>query len=156
MLSVVGSNIRRIDGVEKVAGQAGRRRSPFAWNGLRKVLVGAVAHARIRRIDARIACALPGVLAVVTRDNLNVVANSFGAYVRDQQILATDKVRYAGDMVAAVAATDAATAEEAIKLIDVEYDELRAVFTVEDALKDGAPAGRRGRQGDRALAASRR
>jgi CO/xanthine dehydrogenase Mo-binding subunit len=70
---------------------------------------------------------------------LNVVANSFGAYVRDQQVLATDKVRYAGDMVAAVAATDNSIAEEAIKLIDVEYDELRAVFTVEDALKEGAP-----------------
>jgi CO/xanthine dehydrogenase Mo-binding subunit len=60
---------------------------------------------------------------------LNVVANSFGAYVRDQQILATEKVRYAGDMVAAVAATDRVIAEEAVKLIDVEYDELAAVFT---------------------------
>ena len=140
MLSVVGSNIRRIDGVEKVAGQAvyaGDLRLPGM--AYAKVLRSPVAHARIRRIDARNACALPGVLAVVTRDNLNVVANSFGAYVRDQQIIATDKVRYAGDMVAAVAATDAGTAEEAIKLIDVEYDELRAVFTVEDALKDGAP-----------------
>jgi CO/xanthine dehydrogenase Mo-binding subunit len=140
MLSVVGSNIRRIDGVEKVAGQAvyaGDLRLPGM--AYAKVLRSPVAHARIRRIDARNASALPGVLAVVTRDNLNVAANSFGAYVRDQQILATDKVRYAGDMVAAVAATDAGTAEEAIKLIEVEYDELPAVFTIEDALKDGAP-----------------
>ena len=140
MLSVVGSNIRRIDGVEKVAGQAvyaGDLRLPGM--AYAKVLRSPVAHARIRRIDARNASALPGVLAVVTRDNLNVAANSFGAYVRDQQILATDKVRYAGDMVAAVAARDAGTAEEAIKLIDVEYDELPAVFTVEDALKEGAP-----------------
>jgi len=140
MLSVVGSNIRRIDGVEKVAGQAvyaGDLRLPGMVYA--KVLRSPVAHARIRRIDASNACALPGVLAVVTRDNLNVVANSFGVYVRDQQIIATDKVRYAGDMVAAVAATDAGTAEEAIKLIDVDYDELRAVFTIEDALADGAP-----------------
>ena len=51
---------------------------------------------------------MPGVLAVLTRDNLKVASNSFGAYVRDQQIIATDKVRYAGDMVAAVAATERA------------------------------------------------
>ena len=76
---------------------------------------------------------------VLTRDNLNVASNAFGAYVRDQQILATVKVRYAGDMVAAVAATDDRIAREAIQLIDVEYDELPAVYTVEDALKDGAP-----------------
>jgi CO/xanthine dehydrogenase Mo-binding subunit len=49
---------------------------------------------------------LSGVVAVVNRDNLNVASNAFGAYVKDQQILATDKVRYVGDMVAAVAAVD--------------------------------------------------
>ena len=72
---------------------------------------------------------MPGVLAVLTRDNLNVASNSFGAYVSDQQIIATDKVRYVGDMVAAVAATDAGIAAEAVRLIEVDYEELAAVFT---------------------------
>jgi CO/xanthine dehydrogenase Mo-binding subunit len=139
-MSAVGISLRRIDGAEKVAGQAiytGDLRLPGM--AYAKVLRSPLAHARIRRIDATKAVALPGVLAVLTRDNLNVVANSFGAYVRDQQILATEKVRYAGDMVAAVAATDGAIAEDAVKLIDIEYEELPAVFTVEEALQQGAP-----------------
>jgi CO/xanthine dehydrogenase Mo-binding subunit len=140
MKPIVGTNLRRIDGAEKVAGQAiyaGDLRLPGM--GYAKVLRSPLAHARIRRIDTRKAGALPGVLAILTRDNLRVAANSFGAYVRDQQILATDKVRYAGDMVAAIAATDRSSADEAIRLIDVEYDELPAVLTVEEALKEGAP-----------------
>src|SRR5688572_7769643 len=139
-MATVGSNLRRIDGAEKVAGQAlyaGDLRLPGM--AYAKVLRSPLAHARVRRIDTSKAAALPGVLAVLTRDNLNVVSNSFGAYVRDQQILAMDKVRYAGDMVVAVAASDSAIAEQATKLIEVEYDELSAVFTVEEALRDGAP-----------------
>ncbi len=83
--------------------------------------------------------ALPGVLAVLTRDTIKVAANSFGAYVRDQQIIATDKVRYAGDMMAAVAATQPSIAAQALTLIDVDYEELPAVFSIDDALKAGAP-----------------
>ena len=139
-MSAVGTSIRRIDGTEKVAGQAlyaGDLRLPGM--AYARVLRSPLAHARIRRIDATKAAELAGVCAVLTRDNLNVASNAFGAYVRDQQILATVKVRYAGDMVAAVAAADDRIAGEAIQLIDVEYDELPAVYTVEDALKDGAP-----------------
>ena len=105
----------------------------------RKVLRSPLPHARIRRIAAGKAAALPGIVAVLTRDNLNVASNSFGAYVRDQQILATEKVRYAGDMVAAVAAVEESAAEEALALIDVEYEELPAVYTIDEALKEGAP-----------------
>jgi CO/xanthine dehydrogenase Mo-binding subunit len=139
-MGTVGTNLRRIDGAEKVAGQAlytGDLRLPGM--AYAKVLRSPLPHARIRRIDTWKAAALPGVLALLTRDNLNVSANSFGAYVRDQQVLATDKVRYAGDIVAAVAASDSAIAEEAIKMIEVEYEELPAVFTVQDALHEGAP-----------------
>ena len=139
-MSAVGINIRRIDGAEKVAGQAlytGDLRLPGM--AIAKVLRSPVAHARIRGIDTTKARALSGVLAVLSRDNLNVASNAFGAYVRDQQILATEKVRYVGDMVAAVAAIDEATAVEAVKLIEVDYDELPALYTVEDALADDAP-----------------
>ena len=139
-LSAVGSSLGRIDGKEKVAGQAvyaGDLRLPGM--AYAKVLRSPLPHARIRRIDSNKASALPGVLAVVTRDNLNVTANSFGAYVRDQQILATEKVRYVGDMVAAVAATEPGIAAHAAGLIEVDYEELAAVFTFDEALKNGAP-----------------
>jgi len=112
-MTAVGISIRRIDGTEKVAGQAlytGDLRLPGM--AIAKVLRSPVAHARIRGIDATKARAVPGVLAVLTRDNLNVASNAFGAYVRDQQILATERVRYVGDMVAAVAAIDDAVAAE--------------------------------------------
>ena len=139
-MSAVGINIRRIDGAEKVAGQAvyaGDLQLPGMAYG--KVLRSPLPHARIRRIDPDRAAALPGVLAVLTRDNLNVVSPSFGAYVRDQRILAMDKVRYTGDVIAAVAAVEQNIAEEAVKLIDVDYQELPAVYTVDEALSDGAP-----------------
>ena len=139
-MSAVGVSLSRIDGAEKVAGQAvyaGDLRLPGM--AYAKVLRSPVPHARIRRIDFSQARALPGVLGVLTRDNLNLISNSFGAYVRDQQIIASEKVRYVGDMVAAVAATDPGIAADAVELIQVEYDELPAVFTFEDALKAGAP-----------------
>src|SRR5437773_10187604 len=139
-MTVIGTNVRRVDGAEKVAGQAlyaGDLRLPGM--AYAKVLRSPLPHARMRRIDASKAAALTGVVAVVNRDNLNVASNSFGAYVKDQQILATDKVRYVGDMVAAVAAVDEAITEEAVKRIDVEYEELPAVYTIEEALSPGAP-----------------
>jgi len=139
-MTAVGISIRRIDGTEKVAGQAlytGDLHLPGM--AIAKVLRSPVAHARIRGIDATKARAVPGVLAVLTRDNSNVASNAFGAYVRDQQILATERVRYVGDMVAAVAAIDDAVAAEAVKLIEVDYDELPAVYSVEEALADEAP-----------------
>ena len=114
-MAAVGLSLGRIDGAEKVAGQAvyaGDLRLPGMAHA--KVLRSSVPHARIRRIDATKAGALPGVLGVLTRDNLNLATNSFGAYVRDQQILASEKVRYVGDMVAAVAATAPGVAAPAL------------------------------------------
>jgi CO/xanthine dehydrogenase Mo-binding subunit len=139
-MAAVGVSIRRVDGIEKVAGQA-LYAGDFSLPGMAhaKVLRSPLPHARIRRIDASKATALAGVFAVLTRDNLRVASNSFGVYVKDQQILATDKVRYVGDMIAAVAAVDESVAEEAVKLIDVDYEELPAVYTVEEALSKGAP-----------------
>lgn len=139
-MTAVGINIRRVDGAEKVAGQAlyaGDLQLPGM--AYAKVLRSTLPHARIRRIDCSRAAARAGVLAILTRDNLCVASPSFGAYVRDQQILATDKVRYAGDMVAAVAAVEENVAEEAVKLIDVEYEGIAAVYTIDEALKEGAP-----------------
>jgi CO/xanthine dehydrogenase Mo-binding subunit len=100
------------------------------------------AHARIVRIDAAAAEALPGVRAVLTGADLagrSDIIPTFGLFIRDQSAVATDRVRYAGEPVAAVAARDKATAVEALSLIEVDYEPLPAVLDVEAALVDGAP-----------------
>jgi CO/xanthine dehydrogenase Mo-binding subunit len=137
--SPIGQNVPRADGRDKVTGvgiYAGDMTLPGMLYG--KVLRSPFAHAKIRRIDAARASKLPGVLAVLTRENLNVAERTYGPYVKDQPVVALDKVRYAGDVVAAVAAADERTAAAALKEIDVEYDELPAVTTFDDALREGA------------------
>ncbi|MGH7815809.1 MAG: hypothetical protein ACREOR_00310, partial [Candidatus Binatia bacterium] len=99
------------------------------------------AHARIVKIDASRALKLPGVAAVLTRDDLigDHIDPYFGLILQDQTPVALDRVRFVGEPVAAVAAADADTAADALELIDVEYEELPAVFDAEEALKPGAP-----------------
>ena len=92
------------------------------------------AHARIRSIDTAAARALPGVLAVVTADDLPDVHLEYGHAVADHPLIATDKVRYAGEVVVGVVAEDAVTADEALALVEVEYDPLPYVTTVDEAL----------------------
>ena len=108
-MSVVGQNIHRIDGREKVTGKAvytGDLKLPGMLYG--QVLRSPLPHARVRRIDCRKAESLSGVMAVLTRENLQVASPYYGAYyfMNDQPIVALEKVRYAGDIVAAVAATE--------------------------------------------------
>jgi CO/xanthine dehydrogenase Mo-binding subunit len=99
------------------------------------------AHARIAKIDASRATRHPGVAAVLTRDDLagDHIDPYFGLIIQDQTPVALDRVRYVGEPVAAVAAADTDTAAEALDLIDVEYEELPAVFDAEEALKPDAP-----------------
>lgn len=99
------------------------------------------AHARIVKVDASRAANLPGVAAVLTRDDLigDHIDPYYGLILQDQTPVALDRVRYVGEPVAAVAAVDADTAAEALELIDVEYEELPAVFDAEEALKPDAP-----------------
>lgn len=140
MISSIGQNIWRVDALEKVTGSGayvGDLKLPGMLYG--KVLRSPLAHARIRRIDGREAAGAPGVAAVLTRENLPAKALYHGSYVKDQGIVAVDKVRYAGDVVAAVAAVDEAAAEEALTRMEVEYEELPAVTTVEEAMEPGAP-----------------
>jgi CO/xanthine dehydrogenase Mo-binding subunit len=136
---VVGKPELRSDGAEKVTGKALYTvdvKLPGMVHG--KILRSPYAHARLVRVDARKAEELPGVFAVITRDDQQRLA-MFGAAYKDQTIVAVDKVRYAGDPVAAVAAVDEATADEALGLIDVEYEELPAVTNLDEALAPGAP-----------------
>jgi len=102
-----------------------------------RVLRSPYAHARIRSIDTRRATALAGVKAVVTYEDTPKI--KFGPRSEDWTIFAADKVRFYGDEVAAVAAVDKDTAEEALELIQVEYEELPHVISPLDAMKPGAP-----------------
>nr|WP_281380239.1 molybdopterin cofactor-binding domain-containing protein [Prosthecomicrobium pneumaticum] len=95
-------------------------------------------HARIRAIDVGAAEALPGVRAVVTAADVKG-ENAFGIVVQDQPALAADRVRFAGEPVAALAAVDAATAERALSLIRVDYEDLPVVTDPEAALAEDAP-----------------
>ena len=99
-------------------------------------------HARLVKIDASKAEGLPGVAAVLSRKDLlgqNQIEPYHGQVIRDQNPVALDKVRFVGDAVAAVAAEDETIAAEALDLIEVEYEELPAVFDPEEALAPGAP-----------------
>ena len=104
------------------------------------------AHARIVKVDTSKAEKLPGFAAVLTGEDLisNDIDPYFGLIIQDQTPVALNTVRFVGEAVAAVAAADAATAAEAIELINVEYEELPAVFDPEEALKPGAPILHRG------------
>ena len=107
-----------------------------------KLLRSPYAHARIVSVDATRARALAGVHAVLTGPDLAArtdIFPYFGPIFRDQGVLATDKVRFVGDHVAAVAAIDVDIAQAALDLIEVEYEELPAVFDVDEALEPGAP-----------------
>src|SRR4051812_13286959 len=107
-----------------------------------KLLRSSAAHARIVRIDTSRAREVPGVIAVVTGADLvdrSDIFPYYGPVFRDQPVLAIDRVRYVGEPVVAVAATDLDAASEAIDLVSVEYEELPAVFDATEALEPGAP-----------------
>ncbi len=101
------------------------------------VLGSDYAHARIVSYDTSAAEALPGVKVVLTGAKLN--GTLYGKCIEDEPILATGKVRYVGEPVAAVAAIDRATAKRALQLIEIQYEELPAVFDAEAALAAQAP-----------------
>ena len=106
-----------------------------------KILRSPYPHARIKRIDASKALKVRGVVAVLTRDDIlhdEGIEPYYGPVFKDQTIVAVEKVRHVGDPVAAVAALTVDAAEEALKLIEVDYEELPAVLNVHDAVKPGA------------------
>lgn len=134
----VGKASSRVDGADKVSGKAlytaDRVFAEMAWG---KVLRSPVPHARITRIDVSQAKSVPGVLAVLTA--ADVSSHLFGRQLRDMPVLAKDRVRFIGEKVVAVAAETPDIAEEAAALVDVEYEELPAVFDPLEAMQEGAP-----------------
>src|SRR6516164_6942560 len=145
---VIGTRPIRHDGVDKVIGRA-KYGADYAFPGMLhgKVLRSPHAHAKIKSINTAKALKLPGVKAVVTAADLPEAANrleqagemAINPHYLSLNILARDKVLYDGHAVAALAATSPHIAEEALKLIEVEYEVLPPVMTVDAAMKPGAP-----------------
>ena len=139
----IGKSVPRADAPEKVTGRA-RYAGDLSLPGMLygKLLRSPVAHARIKSIDVSRARALPGVKAVITgKDTKGIKYGNWRLMpdTQDETPLAMDVVRFIGDEVAAVAAVDQDTAEEAVRLIKVEYEELPGVFDLATALAPGAP-----------------
>ncbi len=136
--SVIGARVGRVEGVEKVNGQAQYAADvPYPGALWGKILRSPYAHARIVSIDTSKAREIPAVKAVVT--GKEYPGHYQGKSVRDIPALCWDKVRFIGDRVAAVAAETREAAEEAVNLIEVEYEELPAVYDPLKAMEPGAP-----------------
>jgi CO/xanthine dehydrogenase Mo-binding subunit len=135
--AVIGKGTPKRDGPEKVTGRTQYLHDlvlPRMLHG--RILRAQYPHARLVRIDASRARALPGVVAVITGED--VEQHPFG-FLKDQLALKRDKVRCIRDEVVAVAAETPSLAEEALALVDVEYETLPAVFDPRQALEPGAP-----------------
>jgi len=137
---IVGKRVPRSDSLAKVTGVA-LYTADLKLPGMlvAKVLRSPYPHARILNIDTKRALKVPGVKAVVSGfDGYGVKWGVF-KYTQDHAMLHTDKVRYIGEDVAAVAAVDEETALEALEYITVEYEALEAVFDPLESMKEGAP-----------------
>jgi 4-hydroxybenzoyl-CoA reductase alpha subunit len=137
--SVIGKPFPRVDAWPKISG-----RTQYADDltlprmAFGRILPSTQPHALIKRLDTSKAEKLPGVLAVITGKDLPI---KFGIMpvTQDETALATDRVRYVGEPVAAVAAVDEETAEEALALIEVEYEPLKPIMSIEEALNYPEP-----------------
>ena len=134
---VIGTGVARSDGPDKVTG-LGKYSLDVTIPGTlwAKVLRSPYPHARVVKVDASRALELPGVQAVLTPDE--VAGLRTGKRLLDEPVLAWDKVLFIGDKVAAVAAEDEDIAEQALALIDVEYEPLPAYTDAESAMSVGA------------------
>ncbi|MDA1175114.1 MAG: hypothetical protein O2826_11445, partial [Chloroflexi bacterium] len=131
--NVIGKKAARKDGPAKVTGGAEYAYDvtlPGMLHG--KSVRSTFPHARIVKIDATKALALPGVHAVLTGED--IAGHVYGNRVRDVPVLANGVVRFIGEKVAAVVADDEPTAERARDLVEVEYEELDTVFTIDAAM----------------------
>ncbi|MEJ8821681.1 xanthine dehydrogenase family protein molybdopterin-binding subunit [Variovorax humicola] len=142
--STLGAHIPQVTARAKVLGRAvyaGDIKVAGMLHG--KVLRSPYPHARIVSIDTSEALALPGVKAVVT--GMDTPRAMWGVHRKERRILAEGVVRFAGEEVAAVAATTEEIARDALDLIRVEYEELPAILTPDEALDEEAPGVHPGR-----------
>ncbi|HYJ16321.1 MAG TPA: xanthine dehydrogenase family protein molybdopterin-binding subunit, partial [Candidatus Limnocylindria bacterium] len=139
-MTIIGDKVPRVDGVDKVTGAAKFTGDlPFPDLLEAKVLRSPLAHAKIISIDPSEAAMLPGVAAILTREDLKDIDPYYGNCLRDRAVVATDKVRFVGEPVVVVAAESGLIAEQALALIDVQYQELPCVGDIDRARAEGAP-----------------
>jgi len=137
---IVNHSIPRIDGVAKVTGEAMYSGDIFLPGMMyAKVLRSPYAHAHIQSIDISEACRRDGVMGVLTGRDLKGIDPYYGHAVKDHPILAIDKVRFAGEPVAAVIAINEGIAHEALDDILVEYEELTPVMDIQESLAPDSP-----------------
>jgi nicotinate dehydrogenase large molybdopterin subunit len=137
-LAEVGQRRKRIEGIDQVTGASKYAGDVYFPNMLHvKGLHSPLPHAKILNIDTSAAMKVTGVEDVITAKDFPVLMG--GIHVVDQPQLADGKVRYKGELVAAVAARSVEAAAEAVEKIEVEYEELPAVFDPREAMKPGAP-----------------
>jgi len=136
---VIGESVPMLDSVARVTGAVDymiNLRLPNMLIG--KIVRSQSPHAKLVKVDVTNALQVPGVVAILTGEDLG--ANAFyGVAIKDQGVVAVDRVRYVGEPIAAIAAESLDAAEEAALLIDIEYEELSPVFDAEEAVQDGAP-----------------
>ncbi|GAF90201.1 unnamed protein product, partial [marine sediment metagenome] len=137
MLKYVGKSALRVDGVRKVTGFS-RYTDDLKLSGMlyTRIKKSPYPHAKILKIDTSKAEKLPGVKVVITGKDVPI---RVGLYLEDKTFLAIDKVRFIGEPVAAVAAESEEIAEEAVSLIEADYEKLSAVFSPLDGIKPDAP-----------------
>ena len=140
MNGVIGTSAQRSGGPARITGAYRYLGDLRPQNVLHAKLVTVdCARARIRSIDATAARAVPGVAVVMTAADLPQPVPRFGPQYIDRPVLATGETKYHGDPVAVVAAETLEAAQEAARLVRVDYEELPAVYTVAGALAPGAP-----------------
>ena len=135
---IATAEVKRLEASEKTTGHAtftGDMKRQGMLIG--KILRSQLPHARIKRIRTDKALSVPGVAAVITAQDFPDIR--IGFLIQDEVVLARDKIRYIGEPVAAVAAIDSQTAQRALDLIELEVEELPAVFTFADSIDANAP-----------------
>lgn len=136
---MIGESVPMLDSVARVTGAVDymiNLRLPDMLYG--KIVRSQSPHAKLLKVDVSNAIQVPGVVAILTGEDLG--ANAFyGVAIKDQGVVAVDRVRYVGEPIAAIAAESLSAAEEAALLIDIEYEELSSVFDAQEAIEADAP-----------------
>jgi len=135
---LVGKNAERVDSIDKVLGKPIYTMDILPENSLfLKVVRSSHAHALLKNIDVSKARAYPGVVEVITAEDVPGI-NESAALLPDKPLLASDRVRFVGEPIAAIASRDQVIAEEAASLVEIEYEDLPVVFSPEDAMEPNA------------------
>ncbi len=136
---MIGESVPMLDSVARVTGTVDYMINLCLPNMLfGKIVRSQSPHAKLLKIDVTNALQVLGVVSILTGEDLG--ANAFyGVAIKDQGVIAVDRVRYVGEPIAAIAAESLSAAEEAALLIDIEYEELPSVFDVQEAIREGAP-----------------